>query len=214
MKYKSAVIMGAVIVASTAASILFYPQLPENLVSHWSAAGQADGSMPKSAGAFFVPGMMLFFFGLYVLIPRIDPLKKNIGEFRKEYELLWLALIAFLAYVHGIMLLWNAGARFDFVVWMTPAFAGLWYALGIVMSRAKPNWFVGIRTPWTLASDLVWEKTHQVGAKLFKAAALLALFGLFLSAEWIAWCIVIPALVASFASMAYSYVAWKRLPRP
>lgn len=212
MNRTSFLIVGVLFAASVAASVFLYPQLPETFASHWNVAGQADGSMPKSAGAFFVPGMMLFFLVLYTLIPRIDPLKENLGKFRKEYDLLWCALIAFLAYIHAIMLLWNLGMRFEFVRWMTPAFAVLWYVLGIVMGRAKRNWFVGIRTPWTLANDLVWDKTHTFGARLFKATALFALLGLFVPTEWAVWCIVLPALVTSFSSIAYSYVVWKRLP--
>lgn len=212
MNRTSFLIVGALFAASVVASVYLYPQLPEAFASHWNASGQTDGSMPKSVGAFFVPGMMLFFLVLYALIPRIDPLKKNLGAFRKEYDLLWCALIAFLAYIHAIMLLWNLGARFELVRWMTPAFAVLWYVLGIVMGRAKRNWFVGIRTPWTLANDLVWDKTHTFGARLFKATALIALLGLFVPTEWAVWCIVIPALVTSFSSIVYSYLVWKRLP--
>ncbi|MFA5853774.1 MAG: DUF1648 domain-containing protein [Patescibacteria group bacterium] len=214
MNRKTFLVMCALIVACVAASLFFYPQFPERFASHWNAAGQADGWMSKSFGAFFVPGMMLFFIGLYALIPRIDPLKKNLGAFRKEYDLLWLALTIFFAYVHGITVLWNLGARFGFVRWMTPAFAGLWYVLGIVLSRAKRNWFVGIRTPWTLASDIVWDKTHEFGSKLFKTTALIALFGLLLPTELVVWCILIPALVTSLATIVYSFVVWKRLPLP
>jgi uncharacterized membrane protein len=214
MNRKSLLVMCALVAASVAASVFLYPQFPEMFASHWNAAGQADGWMSKSFGAFFVPGLMLFFIGLYALIPRIDPLKHNLGAFRKEYDLLWLALTAFFAYVHGIIVMWNIGARFGFVYWMTPAFAGLWYILGIVLSRAKRNWFVGIRTPWTLASDIVWDKTHAFGAKLFKATAIVVLLGLLFPAEWVVWFILIPALATSLSTIIYSYVAWKRLPLP
>ncbi len=200
--------------ASLAASFWLFARLPENFVSHWNAAGDPDGSLPKFAGAFLVPGMMLFFLVLRWTLTRIDPLRKNIRSFQREYDLFWLALSAFLAYVHGTVLAWNLGVRFELARWLAPAFAGFWYALGTVIARARRNWSIGIRTPWTLSSDDVWNKTHAFGSKLFKAAACIALAGFFLPVAWAAWSIAVPALLASFSSIAYSYAVWKRLQPP
>lgn len=210
MKSKTFFALSALLLISAAVSAALYPSFPEAYVSHWNASGEADGTMSKAFGAFFVPGMMLVFLGLYALVPKIDPLKDNLEKFRKGYDLLWLALFFFFAYVHGMTVLWNLGARFGFVRWMTPAFAGLWYVLGIVLSRARRNWFVGIRTPWTLASDAVWNDTHTFGAKLFKATAVVALFGVLLPASRVLWFILLPVILTSVATVLYSYLSWKK----
>lgn len=210
MKRKTFFILCALLLASAAASAVFYPAFPEAYVSHWNASGEADGTMSKTVGAFFVPGLMLVFLGLYALVPRVDPLRENLEKFRKDYDLLWLALFVFFAYVHGMTVLWNLGTRFGFVRWMTPAFAGLWYVLGIVLSRARRNWFVGIRTPWTLASDDVWNDTHAFGAKLFKATAVIALLGIVLPASQVLWFILLPVILTSVATVLYSYLSWRK----
>ncbi|WKZ29254.1 MAG: SdpI family protein [Patescibacteria group bacterium] len=210
MTRKTFIAMCALLLASAAASVIFYPAFPEEYASHWNMAGEVDDTMPKSTGALFMPGIMLVLLGLYALIPRIDPLKENLEKFRRAYDLLWLALFSFFAYVHALTLFWNLGGRFSFVRFLTPAFAVLWYVIGVVLARSRRNWFVGIRTPWTLASDDVWNDTHAFGAKLFKATAVVSLLGVFLPAPYVFWFIVAPVLLTSLATVLYSYLAWRR----
>ncbi len=212
MKRNAFAVMWLLFIVSVAASAFWYARLPDAFVSHWNAAGEANGTMSKAAGAFFVPGIMLVFLGLYALIPKIDPLKENLEKFRKDYDLLWLAVLGFFAYLHAMILAWNLGTRFAFGRWLVPAFAALWYVLGIVLGRAHRNWFVGIRTPWTLASDEVWDKTHRFGSKLFKIMAVVSLIGLFLPAQ-ASGLIVLPAIAVAGATIVYSHVVWKRLPK-
>ncbi len=198
--------------ASALASAYWYDRLPHAFVSHWNAAGQANGTMTKATGAFFIPGLMLIFMAIAFAIPKIDPLKENLEKFRKDYDLLWLTLLGFLAWLHAMMLAWNLGAHFSFGRWLSPAFAALWYALGAVLGRAHRNWFVGIRTPWTLASDEVWDKTHRLASKLFKIVAGISLIGVIAplqASTLILW----PVLAVALTTVVYSYVLWKRLPR-
>ena len=198
------VLFGACVLASA----YWYDRLPQAFVSHWNAAGQANGTMPKATGTFFIPGLMLVFIAIYAAIPKIDPLKENLEKFRKDYDLLWLTMLGFFAWLHIMMLAWNLGAQFSFGRWLSPAFAGLWYALGIVLGRAHRNWFVGIRTPWTLASDEVWDRTHRLASKLFKVVAAISLIGVILplqASSLILW----PVLAVALVTVVYSYVAWK-----
>jgi len=90
-----------------------------------------------------------------------------------------------MAYVYALSLLWNIGSRFDISRMLMPAIAVLWYVLGSVLQQSKRNWFMGIRTPWTLSNDVVWHKTHQLGGKLFKLSALIVLVSIFVpSTAW------------------------------
>ena len=87
---------------------------------------------------------------------------------------------------------------------MMPALGILFYYCGVLIENAKRNWFIGIRTPWTLSSDSVWEKTHKIGGKLFKIAGIIALFGIFFP-NYTFLFVLIPVVSVAIYTAAYSY---------
>jgi uncharacterized membrane protein len=92
---------------------------------------------------------------------------------------------------------------------IVPLLALLWYGLGITMPKMKQNWFMGIRTPWTLESERVWSETHTLAGKLFRASAIISIVGIFFP-EYAFWFIIVPILVSSFGSVIYSYVLFQK----
>jgi uncharacterized membrane protein len=85
----------------------------------------------------------------------------------------------------------------------------LFIYIGFLMEHAEPNWFVGIRTPWTLSSDSVWKKTHQKGATLFKLAGVVSMIGIL--AGMYAWLfILVPALAVAAFTVVYSYMEFRK----
>lgn len=190
--------------AVVAAAVYFYPVLPDKLASHWNYAGVVDGFMDKFWALAILPIVMLIILILSVVLPKLDPLKANILSFKKYYEMLWLGLIIFMAYIFVLQLVWNLGYQFNFTLAITPAMSGLWLALGWLLSKTKRNWFMGIRTPWTLSSDNVWDKTHQLGSKLFIAVGLISLFGLVWS-KLLVWLTLVPILIVVVFLVIYSY---------
>jgi len=200
-----------IILLSFAVSIYFYPQLPEKIASHWNVQGETDGCMPKLLGLFLMPLIILGIFFLSLLIPRIDPLKKNIEKFKGYFNGLIIFLLLFFLYIHLLIILWNLDLEIglNIVSLMVPAFGILFYYTGVVMEKSKRNWSIGIRTPWTLSSDKVWEKTHEVGGKLFKVAALITLCGLFFK-EFAILFIIIPVVFVAIYSIIYSYFVYKK----
>ncbi len=199
------------VAAAFASGAFFYPQLPDKIASHWNASGEVDGYMNKFWGVFILPVIMLVLFVMYWVIPKIDPLKRNIELFRKYYNGFWIFLFVFLLYVFGLQTSWNLGLRFNFSTAIVPAVAMLWYAVGIIIGKAKRNWFIGIRTPWTLSSDVVWEKTHKLGSKLFKIAAFISLLGLFFKNGILVAAIVAPAVGVALITLVYSYIEYRKL---
>jgi uncharacterized membrane protein len=99
--------------------------------------------------------------------------------------------------------------KFNLVQFLTPAFALLFYYAGVLMSVAKRNWFVGIRTPWTLSSDRVWQKTHRLGAVLFKLVALISLLGILWPAMTI-YLILFPVIITTIIVYIYSYLIFRQ----
>jgi uncharacterized membrane protein len=188
----------------------FYPQMPERIASHWNAEGQADGSMSRFWGLFFLPFMMVGLLALLIVIPRIDPLAANIQEFRKYYFWFIILFEVFFLYIYLLSIAWNLGARFDMIQLMAPGFGVLIYYAGVLIGKAKRNWSIGIRTPWTLSNEKVWEKSHLIGGRLFKASGVIALLGLLLP-QYAVFFVLIPVILAALASMVYSYFEYRRV---
>lgn len=197
------------ILVSFAVGAYAYALLPEQVASHWGLSGQADGYMPKAFGAFLLPVMLLVLFAVFVIIPRIDPLRANIQLFKPYYYGFVLVITAFMFIVYLQTILWNLGTMISFNLTLPVLLGGLFFYTGIVLEKAKRNWFIGIRTPWTLSSDEVWDKTHRLGGKLFKAVGVASVVCILLPAAFL---IVIGLLIgASVGLVAYSYVEYAKL---
>ena len=185
------------------------PCLPDKLASHWSLSGEVNGYMDKFWGLFLMPIISLVLAVMFLLLPKIDPLKENMAKFRKYYHLFILLVLLFLFYLYLLTLAWNTGFRFNMPQFLSPAFGVLFYAAGVLTSKAKRNWFVGIRTPWTMSSDFVWDKTHELGGKLFKTTGLLSLLGIFFPQHAI-FLVLTPSLFSALGTIVYSYLLHRK----
>ena len=186
-----------------------FPQMPEKMASHWNTKGEVDGYMSKFWGLFLMPIILLGLFLLFILIPKIDPLKENIAKFRKYFDGFIVLITLFLFYIYLLTIAWNLGKRFNMGQMMMPALGMLFYYCGILTENAKRNWFIGIKTPWTLSSERVWNKTHKIGGKLFKAAGLIAFLGIFFP-NYAFYFILVPALLVAFYTIIYSYFEYQK----
>ncbi len=188
---------------------LFYEQLPNEIPSHWNAAGEVDGHMSKFWGVFMMPIIAGCLLILFLAIPRIDPLKANIKKFMSYYEGMIVFMIAFLTYVQILMTAYALSHTFNFVQFMLPAMGFIFIYMGFLVEKAKRNWFVGIRTPWTLSNEKVWDKTHKLGGTLFKVSGIITLFGV-LAQGYEIWFMIIPVLASAFFLFVYSYFEYRK----
>ena len=201
---KARIAIALVILLTFAVTLLAWPSMPDPVASHWGFSGEADGYLPKAWGLLLVPFLSLGFAALLLLVPRIDPLEANIAQFREAYEGFIVVFLLFLLAVQAFILLWNAGIQVTISLVLSPAFAALFYEIGVLMGQAKPNWSIGIRTRWTLSSETVWKKTHALGGKLFRAAGIAALLGILFPGYALLF-ILVPVLVVSLYLVVYSY---------
>ncbi len=199
-----------IVAVATLASALAAPELPEQVTTHWNAAGEPDDTMGKSTVLVGGPALVLGVVALFEAIPRIDPLGENVREFQTAYDALAVLTAGFLAYTYGFVLAWNLGYEFDVLQALAPAMAVLYVAVGYLLERAERNWFVGIRTPWTLSSDAVWRHTHDHVAPLFKLAGVLAL-GALAVPDYAIYFLVGPAVAVAVYATVYSYVDYRRV---
>ncbi len=197
------------IVIASVVSAAIYPRLPEWVASHWNTANQVDGYMPRFWGAFLMPLVSLGLLALFLLIPQIDPLKANVEKFRGAFNGFIVSLVVFMLYAHGLTLAWNLGyEQFDMGAALLPALGLIFILVGVMMKQAKRNYFIGIRTPWTLHSERVWDETHRLGGALFIASGLLALVGTFFP-RYAFWLLLAPLLGSTLFLVVYSYVLYR-----
>jgi uncharacterized membrane protein len=190
-------------------TIAMYPAVPDRVVSHWNAAGQADGYMSKLWGLGLIPLIMTGFVALLAVLPRIDPYKKNYEKFGDYYEGFILLFVLFMLAIQVQIILWSTGYQISPNLTFPILIGILFIYIGFLLGHAEQNWFVGIRTPWTLSSETVWKKTHEIGGKLFKIAGVIAFAGV-LAGEYAMWFILVPALAVAVFTVAYSYFEFQK----
>jgi len=189
---------------------VLWDQLPEQMASHWDANDQVNGYISKFWGVFLMPLITLGMLVLFLVLPNIDPLKANIAQFRESFNLFIVLIVAFMLYVHGLTLAWSLGYQdFKMSAAMLPFLGVLFIAVGWMLRKAKRNFFIGIRTPWTLSSDTVWDKTHQLGSVLFMASGVLAIIGGFFGGMAAFWLMFIPLIGSSLFLVVYSYMLYR-----
>ena len=180
------------------------------MVTTWNGAGEATGTTSRTVGLVAAPALSALVLVLFALLPRIDPLGENVRRFRRQYDTFVALFVGFLVYLHLLVLAWNAGYRFQMIQALAPAVGVLFYYVGVVVEHAEQNWFVGVRTPWTLSNEKVWKRTHERVGPLFKLAGLVAALGA-LAPAYAEFLIAAPAAAIALYSFVFSYVEYRRV---
>jgi len=199
-----------IIIMMFAVSIYFYPQLPEKIPTHWNFKGEIDGYSGKLSGAFLMPVMNIIMYGLFIFIPAIDPKKENYKLFESTYIYFRYLFHIFFLGMHGLIIAAALGCSVDTGRLVTLAVSLLLMLMGNVMGRLKHNYFVGIKTPWTLANEEVWRKTHRLGAILWTAGGLAGVIMSLLRLS-MGWTFIAIIAVMTFIPIVYSYILFNRL---
>jgi len=190
-------------------SARMYPQLPNPVPTHWDAAGKVNGYTTKPWGVFLMPLMTLVLWLLMLVLPRIAPKGYRLDSFLDAYGAIVLAIMGTLFALTVVVLLQAAGMHFDLLRLVTLAVGVLMIVMGNYMGKLRKNFFVGIRTPWTLANDEVWVHTHRVGGWLFVlAGALCVLSPAFGGGNLV---LLIAVTAAVLIPVGYSYFLYRKL---
>jgi len=186
--------------------------LPNQLPVHWNGAGQIDGYGSKARGLFLVPFLSLGQYLLLLLLPRIDPGRANYARFAGAYSVIRISIAAALAGTYMATILLYLGRQIN-VTTVAMLFAGgLLIVLGELMAKIRPNWFVGIRTPWTLSSKAAWTKTHRLGGWLFIATGVCLMAIGWVHTKWAPWVILGAVTGTMVWTFSYSYLVWRSDP--
>ena len=198
------------LVAAAAFSVWAYPQLPAEVATHFDLHGQPNGWSSRFVACALVPMLGVLLLALFSVLPRIDPRRANYPAFITAYWMVVNAVLVFLAGIHVASLGKALGWPVDITRLVLAGIGALFVLLGVVLPRVEPNWFMGIRTPWTLSSDTVWRKTHRFGGVAFMAAGLVMVAAIFVRGGAGLAVALGSAGCAALASVVYSYVAWRQ----
>ncbi len=196
------------VVLAIIASFYFYANFPEQVPIHWNVAGEVDNYGSRAIGAFLFPGIILGMYLMFLFLPLIDPKKERYNQFRKVYHIFKTILIALMAAIYFIASLNALGYNIEVGVWVPVLVGLLFIVLGNYMGKIKPNWFMGIRTPWTLSSEEVWNKTHRFGGKMFMLGGLLIALNSFLPVNYRLGVFIVAIVLVLLGTVGYSYVVY------
>lgn len=200
------------IVAMFVTSAIAWPFADDSIPVHWNALGEADRFSGKFEGLMLLPLIAIGVSLLMAVLPRFDPGKANYASFAGTYTLIRGALVVFFAALHGVAVAIALGANIDMAIFVYLAIGLLFVLLGNVMSKFRPNYFAGIRTPWTLTSARSWTATHRLGGRVFVGIGLGFMAMAVVQQVWF----LIAVMVAMFAAIGglfvYSYVVWRDDP--
>lgn len=210
MKFTRSLMVSAIfILVAAGVAAWLYPHLPAAVPSRWNAHGQVDGYMPRFWGAAMPVLMILGLAILMVVLPLVSPRRFAITPFGRVYVFVMLVIQAFVLVIGVTVLLAGAGYAVPVPLVVMLAVGVLFMVLGNYMGKLRKNFFVGIRTPWTLASDAVWERTHRLGGWAFMLAGLVLIAGALVGAA--TWAVMAAVVIAAGIPAGYSFVIYRRL---
>ncbi len=192
-------------------SFVLIPSLPDKVPTHWNIKGEVDGWGSKYINLFLTPGIALFFYLLMSFLPAVDPLRKNYESFAKPYGYFKIFLIFFFIYIHAFLVYASMrsappGINLVFAIPLSLLFC----FIGWILPQLKRNFFIGIRTPWTLVSDENWKKTHYFGGKIFTVAGVISFLAAFFGGVASFIVLISSVLSAAAITVIYSYLVFKK----
>lgn len=196
--------------AAAAFSVWAWPRLPDVVTTHWNWKGEPDGYSSRLLAAGLLPLILGLLPLIFRVLPRIDPRGENYAKFSGAYWFIANSVVLFLAGVHVVVLLNAMGTPIDVNLMVGLSVGLLLMVMGNYLGKVQPNWFMGVRTPWTLASEQVWRKTNRTAGWLFVLAGLLIAVTAFIPSVPTVVVMGVAIAVAALVPVIQSYVLWKR----
>ena len=159
-------------VVSLLLSLTVFSSLPEQIPAHWNVHGTVDRFAPKLT-VFIFPGIIFLITILFQFMRRTDPNSDNYDKFQREYHR-YTFVIGLVFFAVQIMTI-AAAFRMDFNVNLIfcLGIGSLFIFIGNLLPKTKHNYFICIRTPWTLADEQNWFRTHRLAGKIWVLGGLI-----------------------------------------
>ena len=185
---------------------------PDRIPVHWGLTGEADRWGGKAEGLLMLPVLAVVIYLLLLFLPRIDPGRANYARFAGAYYAVRTAVIVLFAAIYGMTHLVIRGVRVDVPAVVGILVGAIFFLYGSVLGKIRPNWFFGVRTPWTISSKVAWTKTHRLAGWVFILGGIAVMAAGALrhaAAVLVATGIVVVGLVGA---SVYSYFVWRNDP--
>lgn len=200
----------SLILATALLSVFSYPYLPNTVASHWDFYGNVNGWMSRSLNCWLFPLILLALYISFWIFPLLDPKKERYAEFAGAYRLMRDAILFVLFGVFVIATLANLGVAINVGKSVAALLGLLMMVMGNYFGKIKRNWFMGFRSPWTMSSENVWNKTHRFGGRLFIFWGIVIFFAPWMSATWGLGVILGGAILIVGSINIYSYLLFKK----
>lgn len=210
MKKNSILIV--LIVLSILGTVLVYSSLPEKIPTHFNFKGEVDQYSNKSA-AFFTGLLPLIIYLFMIIIPKIDPKRSSYIKHKKAYDITKIIIILFGIMIHWLIILYSLGFNINVGMFVRIAIGLLFIVIGNFMGQIRQNYSFGIKTPWTLANETVWKKTHRVGGFSFLIGGLILIASSFFNGPIAVVSLIAAIVIAAFYPMVYSYIEYKKITK-
>ncbi|MCD6010404.1 MAG: hypothetical protein K0Q79_266 [Flavipsychrobacter sp.] len=190
---------------------MVWNKMPEIVPTHFGIDGTPNDWSHRSVLIYLVGGMTLGMYLIFLIIPVIDPKDKIKAMGNKYFKLkfvLMLAMALLATLVVHAALTGSIGGNTIFLI-----AGGMFLFLGNYMQTVKPNYFIGIRTPWTLENETVWSKTHRLAGRLYFIAGLVIIILSFVVKNALTYIFVPLILSATIVPVVYSYILFRKVKK-
>ncbi len=203
----SALIVGGMAVASA----LAWPHLPPGLPTHFGLDGRTDRFGSRAEAAMVTPVLAAAVALMFAALPRVMPARGRLERSAGPWAAVSVALLLFLALVHSLILAGGLGLQIDPARVVTVGLGLLLAVIGNLMGKIRYNYVFGVRTPWTLADERVWDRTHRAAGPWMMAWGALVALGALWGGVALVWCLAAGGIGLALFCLAFSYLTARRL---
>lgn len=198
------------VIAMLVTAYILWDKLPEMMPSHWNIEGEVDSYMDKSTWIWIFPGITLLIALMFPFLSRIDPKKEKYPAFRRPWLILQMVFVGFFSYIYFVSLYLTLNPEVSITGFIFGGIGVMFIFIGNYLGKVRQNWFMGIRTPWTLDNEEVWNKTQRLAGWLFLLAGLVIFAEAFI--QWqVVWVMGIMIGIAAIVPIVYSYFLHRKL---
>lgn len=216
MNVRPLLIVNAIVIAAMLGlSFWVWPSIADNaqLPVHWNLDGEPDRFGSKLEALLAMPLVAAVLTVLFVVLPYFDPRRKNLERSAKLWNAAAIGVVLMIAGLHVFLVLGATDQVSDIKSFLVVGLSALFIVLGNYLGKSRPNWFAGVRTPWTMSSDYSWEKTHRWAGRLFVLTGVVTLVAWFATdPKTAAWVMIASMVATAMISVVLSYVFWKNDP--
>lgn len=198
------------IVLSFVAWIIAFPDLPSQIAIHWDLKGNANGYASRLGAMLSMEGLLIFLYVMFIFLPKIDPKNANYKYFTRGYRIIMNALLFIFFILNLLIILYSLGYPIPMSSLAPFIIGAIFIVLGNFLQTVRTNFFIGIRTPWTLSNDNVWRKTHRFGGKVMFLAGVVIVISALLPQSWMEPIIVVSIVLSVGLPIIYSYWLFRK----